>query len=71
MPDLSIDPADRLRIENAVHNAEQNTSGEIVVLVVDACDGYRGARWRAAVGLAGRAPGVWESPRPLPGSDLR
>lgn len=48
-PGACIDPADRLRVEQAVIAAEVNTSGEIVVVVTDACDGYRGARWRAAL----------------------
>lgn len=48
-PGACIDPADRLRVEQAVIAAEINTSGEIVVLLTDACDGYRGARWRAAL----------------------
>ncbi|NNL84336.1 MAG: hypothetical protein HKP27_01725, partial [Myxococcales bacterium] len=48
-PGACIDPADRLRVEQAVIAAEVNTSGEIVVMVTDACDGYRGARWRAAL----------------------
>ena len=48
-PSAHIDPADRLRIEEAVLRAETRTAGEIVVLVTDACDGYRGARWRASL----------------------
>lgn len=59
MSNLAIDPADRLRIESAVLSAERETAGEIVVLVVQTCDGYRGARWRAAVGFAGLASLGW------------
>ena len=39
---------ERERIERAVIEAEANTSGEIVPMVVAASDDYPGARWRVA-----------------------
>ena len=54
-PSALLDPADRLRIEGAVLEAEQNTAGEIVVAVVGSCAEYGSAGWRlgAAMALAG------------------
>jgi putative membrane protein len=54
-PSALLDPADRLRIEGAVLEAEQNTAGEIVVAVVGSCAEYGSAGWRlgAAVALLG------------------
>jgi putative membrane protein len=37
---------DRARIQQAVHDAEHHTSGEIVPCIVDACDAYEEAEWR-------------------------
>ena len=51
-PSQLIDPADRLRIEAAVLEAERGTAGEIAVRVVGACDGYASAGWRGALLLA-------------------
>ena len=48
-----IDPADRLRLEAAVVEASRHTAGEIAVTVVESCDDYTGAGWRAGVLLAG------------------
>lgn len=39
--------ADRDRIQAAVADAERRTSGEIVPVVVDECDPYEEAEWRA------------------------
>ena len=54
-PSRLIDPADRLRLETAVIEAEQHTAGEIVVVVSRACDDYASAGWRLAVVLAALA----------------
>lgn len=51
-PTRLIDPADRLRIEAAVYEAERDTSGEIVVVVAQASDAYASAVWRLGVLLA-------------------
>lgn len=51
-PSELIDPADRLRIESAVIDAERSTAGEIVVAVVHECDEYGSAGWRFGVTLA-------------------
>ena len=47
-----IDPADRLRIEDCVLQAERGSSAEIVVAVVRACDAYGNPGWRLGVLLA-------------------
>ncbi len=59
-PSVLLDPADRLRIEGAVLEAERNTAGEIVVAVVGSCAEYESAGWRlgAAVALLGFL-GAW------------
>lgn len=54
-PSEMIGPADRERIEAAVHAAEADTSGEIVVSVVGRCGRYVAAGWRLGVALAGLA----------------
>jgi putative membrane protein len=51
-PSALLDPADRLRIEGAVLEAEQNTAGEIVVAVVGSCAEYGSAGWRLGAALA-------------------
>ena len=51
-PSKLIGPAERERIETAVKQAEANTSGEIVVSVVRACDPHPAAAWRLGVALA-------------------
>jgi putative membrane protein len=51
-PSALLDPADRLRIEGAVLEAEQNTAGEIVVAVVGSCAEYGSAGWRLGVAMA-------------------
>jgi len=51
-PSVLLDPADRLRIEGAVLEAEQNTAGEIVVAVVGSCAEYGSAGWRLGVAMA-------------------
>jgi putative membrane protein len=48
MGDL-LTEAERARIDAAVEEAERETSGEIVPVVVRASDDYPGARWRLAV----------------------
>lgn len=50
-----FDAAARARIERAVVAAERETSGEIVVVAVRACDAYGGAPWRLGVALAALA----------------
>jgi putative membrane protein len=47
-----IDPADRLRIEACVLEAERESSAEIVVAVMRACDAYGSPGWRLGVLLA-------------------
>lgn len=47
-----IDPAHLLQLEAAISRAEEDSEGEIVLVVADRCDGYSGARWRFAVALA-------------------
>ncbi len=54
-PSTVMDPTDCLRVEEAVLSSERATAGEISVVVVDACDAYTGASWRAGVLLAGLA----------------
>jgi len=51
-PSVLLDPADRLRIEGAVLEAERNTAGEIVVAVVGSCAEYESAGWRLGAALA-------------------
>jgi putative membrane protein len=51
-PSVLLDPADRLRIEGAVLEAERNTAGEIVVTVVGSCAEYGSAGWRLGVAMA-------------------
>jgi len=51
-PSALLDPADRLRIEGAVLEAEQNTAGEIVVAVVGSCAEYGSVGWRLGVATA-------------------
>ena len=51
-PSALLDPADRLRIEGAVLEAERNTAGEIVVAVVGSCAEYESAGWRLGAALA-------------------
>lgn len=51
-PSELIDPAERIRIESAVLEAERATAGEIVVAVVHSCDEYGAAGWRLGVLLA-------------------
>jgi putative membrane protein len=51
-PSVLLDPADRLRIEGAVLEAERNTAGEIVVAVVGSCAAYESAGWRLGVAMA-------------------
>jgi putative membrane protein len=65
-PTRLLDPADRLRVEATVFEAEQETAGEIVVVVVGASDAYASAGWRlglllallAFLGAASFAPGL-------------
>ena len=54
-PSRLLDPADRVRIEAAVREAERGTSGEIVVAVVRACDAYATVPWRLGVAAAAAA----------------
>jgi putative membrane protein len=51
-PSVLLDPADRLRVERAVLEAEQNTAGEIVVAVVGSCAEYGSAGWRLGAAMA-------------------
>jgi putative membrane protein len=51
-PSVLLDPADRLRIEGAVLEAERNTAGEIVVAMVGSCAEYGSAGWRLGAALA-------------------
>jgi putative membrane protein len=65
-PSALVDPADRMRLEAAVIDAERATSGEIAIAVVHACHEYRAAAWRggalaaalAFLALAVAAPGL-------------
>jgi putative membrane protein len=54
-PSALIDPADRLRLEASVVEAERSTAGELVVCVVGACDEYGSLGWRLGVTLAALA----------------
>lgn len=47
-----VDPAARQRLETTIGELERTTSGEIVLVVVDACDEYGSVGWRLAVLLA-------------------
>lgn len=68
-------PDDLRRIEEAVHETEKRTSGEIVPFVVERSDGYSSATWRAStlgallagLGTAAAVHGVevWGVPLPL------
>ena len=68
-------PADLRRIEEAVHEAEKRTSGEIVPYVVERADGYADSIWRgstlgalfAVLGTAAavQTTEVWGVPLPL------
>jgi putative membrane protein len=51
-PSVLLDPADRLRIEGAVLEAERSTAGEIVVALVGSCAEYGSAGWRLGAALA-------------------
>ncbi|MEN8185128.1 MAG: hypothetical protein ABFS46_21610, partial [Myxococcota bacterium] len=51
-PSRLLDPADRLRVETAVHEARRATSCEIVVMVVRDSNDYPGAAWRLGLLLA-------------------
>ena len=51
-PEQLLDPAARLHLEATVMEAEQDTEGEIVVVVARACDEYGSAGWRLGVSLA-------------------
>lgn len=51
-PTKLVSPEDRLRIETAIAEAERETSGEIKVVVVQACDAYAFVPWRLGVLLA-------------------
>lgn len=70
--DRAFSPADQDRIRAAVTAAEERTSGEIVPYVVEASDGYEGARWAGAalgaliaavvVGAAQQLADLWIDP---------
>ncbi len=44
---------ERRKIGEAVHEAERGTSGEVVVVIVEASDEYAEAKWRSALVLLG------------------
>jgi putative membrane protein len=70
-PSRLIDPADRLRIERAVLEAERETAGEMVVAVLRACDAYTALPWRLGVVLAALVGlGAWIFGPPLPAPSL-
>jgi putative membrane protein len=48
-PAALVDPADRMRLEAAVIDAERATGGEIAIAIVPACHEYRAAAWRGGV----------------------
>jgi putative membrane protein len=54
-PSQLLDPADRVRLEAAVLEAERDTAGEIVVVVARASDSYEAVGWRLGVALAALA----------------
>lgn len=68
-PSTLIDPADRLRLEASVVEAERATAGELVVCVVQACDEYGSLGWRLAVALAALAllagSALWPEATPI------
>jgi putative membrane protein len=51
-PSEWIDAEARRRLEAVITDAEQRTEGEIVLMVVRACDAYEGVGWRVGVTLA-------------------
>jgi putative membrane protein len=51
-PTQLVDPAARLRLETAIGDEERRSRGEIVLVVVHACDEYGSAGWRLGVLLA-------------------
>lgn len=51
-PSRLLDPADRLRLESAVHDAEAKSGAAIAVALVRRCSAYEAAGWRAAAWLA-------------------
>lgn len=53
MTSAMFSPADRERVEQAVKEAESQTSGEIIPYAVMASDGYEEAMWRAGISLGG------------------
>jgi len=58
----NLTQADLDRISQAVTDAEQNTSGEIVPMIVGQSDDYPGARWRLAIVsalLSGLLTALW------------
>lgn len=54
-PSQLIEPDDRLRLERAVLEAERGHPGELVAVVVRACDEYGSVGWRLGVMLAALA----------------
>jgi putative membrane protein len=54
-PSHLLGPAERLHLERAIVEAERATRGELVVVVVRACDSYATVGWRLGVLLAGLA----------------
>lgn len=54
-PSRLLGPAERLHLEGVIVEAERATRGELVVVVVRACDPYPAAGWRLGVLLAGLA----------------
>jgi uncharacterized membrane protein len=50
-PSGLLDPADRLRLESAIHGAEEKSAAAIAVAFVQRCAAYEGAGWRAAAWL--------------------
>jgi putative membrane protein len=67
-PTRLLDPAARLQLESAIAAVERRTGGELVLVVVRACDEYGSAGWRFAVVLAALAlAGLLAFAPPLPG----
>jgi putative membrane protein len=54
-PTRLVDPAARQRLETTLFEVERHTRGEVVVVVVRACDEYGSAGWRLGVMLAALA----------------
>lgn len=54
-------PKEQKEIETAIARAEEKTSGEIVVVVIEASDGYRSfaVLWAALLALAVPLPFIW------------